>query len=121
MNGNDNPRETTVSERINELIKQFFSDIQERITMVIISKIKTFLVYPIEEKLLSWLLDGFLDLTTQQYETIFNFDEEALRNQLTKMKEQHEVCEMNYLKFQSMVKEIDSSSEGDIKIKMKEL
>ena len=105
--------------KINGLIQHHFTVIKERITSIIISKIKAFLVYPIEHQLLYWLLDGFLDLTSQQYESIFNFNEESLRLQLEKMKQQHAICEQNYLKFNSMVKEMDSTQHESLEMLLK--
>ena len=109
--------------KINGLIQHHFTVIKERITSIIISKIKAFLVYPIEHQLLYWLLDGFLDLTSQQYESIFNFNEESLRLQLEKMKQQHAICEQNYLKFNAMVKDMDSTQQEslDFALKAKEV
>ena len=115
INGN----EPSIYVKINTLIQHHFTVIKERITSIIISKIKTFLVYPIEHQLLSLLLDGFLDLTSQQYENIFNFNEESLRNQLEKMKQQHAICEQNYLKFNSMVKEMDSTQHESLEMLLK--
>ncbi|BFU20479.1 dynamin family protein [Entamoeba histolytica HM-1:IMSS-B] len=103
----ENLCETINQMKVTTIAQELFQIIKSRMTSIIIGKIKTFLVYPIEEQLLSWLLDGFLELESDQYEKVFNFNEESLRLQLEKLKQQHLICQQNYMKFKSMIKEIE--------------
>ncbi|ELP95351.1 hypothetical protein EIN_367840 [Entamoeba invadens IP1] len=91
------------------MAEQLFQVIKERMTSLVIGKIKTFVVFPVRDNLLSWLLDGFLGLAPDKYEQLFNFSEEALRKQVAELHQQHTVCEQNYMKFTGMIKEFDNS------------
>lgn len=94
-------------ERVVKTAEYIFEKIRERLTNLVVSKIKAFLVQPLEKELLSWLLDGFLGLDVDKYESLFNFSEEAMRKRIEQLRQQAGVCEQNYLKFMSTLKEID--------------
>ncbi|ELP83476.1 hypothetical protein EIN_376410 [Entamoeba invadens IP1] len=96
-------------DKVAAMAEQLFQVIKERMTSLVIGKIKTFVVFPVRDNLLSWLLDGFLGLAPDKYEQLFNFSEEALRKQVAELHQQHTVCEQNYMKFTGMIKELDNS------------
>ncbi|KAL7718689.1 Dynamin-type G domain-containing protein [Entamoeba marina] len=91
-----------------QIAEKMFEVIRERMMALVIGKIKTFVIDPITNDLLEWLLDGFLQLDNDKYEHLFNFSEEAMRKQINDLEQQLDVCVKNSSSFNAMIKELDT-------------
>ena len=92
---------------INELSKCMFENTKERMCNLIMNKIKTFIIEPMNGNLIEWLLDGFMKLDNNGIEKLFNFSEEEMNKKLETLEQQLQVCDKNYLNFTSMIKEFE--------------